>query len=164
MTVTQGAQWRKEMQEGVEMALPSGFKARIRGVNLSTFIEIGNIPDLLTPLVVEMVNGKVDPQNMTIEDYRKYVDIYDAFCETCFVSPRVVDDPQAEDEIGLEHICDEDKMFVFAFLGRPAMLLESFRQRQNFAMESVDDQPGGSPESVGMAGGGALGESVSGTD
>lgn len=159
MTVTQGAQWRKEVEEGVELYLPSGNTARIRGVNLDAFLRSKTIPDLLSPLVSELINGKTDPKELTVEQYLEYVDIYDAFCKACFVSPKVVDDPQADDEISPQDIANEDKMFLFEFLGRPAILLSSFRPKQNGTVESMVSESGDPASAVPAAGHRGLGES-----
>lgn len=140
---TSGKEWRRAREEGVLFHFPSGMIARVRPVNLDTFIRYGSIPDVLSGIVSQLVSGGVDPSKMTGDEYLKLMELQNVFCQTCFIEPRVVMQPAGDDEIGVEDISDEDKGILFAFLGRPASELSSFRPVQAVPVDAVHNEQGG---------------------
>lgn len=173
LSVTTGKQWRRVREEGLEVVLPSGNIARVRNVSFDLFLRIGRIPDSLTPIVVAALNGRgLDlPPVETMEDAMKNIDFLDGVARSAFVSPRIVDTPQTDDEIALEDVELEDKLALVGLLGLAARELAPFCQKQNQLMADLDRQsnepqpPLGSDENWGVeqavdgtAGGGHLDE------
>lgn len=140
---TSADKWREAREKGVLFHFPSGFTALIRPVNVGTFIRLGRIPDVLTGLVSQLINGQVADVN-SIETMRNLSEIYDIFCETCFVSPKVVKELSgAPDEILAEDIADTDKQTLFALMGSPASALARFRTESAQPVDAVVGQSGG---------------------
>lgn len=138
MPVTSGKQWREKRAEGVEITLPSGHVARIRPVSMRAFLNLPTIPDTLTPIVRKAVFGD-SADKLNPEDNEKLHDVLDHLCRYAFVSPRIVDDPQADDEIGIEDLDTTDKWAVYAMLDKAAHEMRSFRFEQARAVESVPE-------------------------
>lgn len=145
---------RRTREEGLEITLPSGLSARIRAVGVDTFLMSGHIPDSLTPIIAEAVNTGIAqlPELDTVQATRDYLQLLDALAKTAFVSPKVVDRPQADNEISPEDIDVGDKMWVLGFLGRPADALKSFRQEQTANVAGVGDAEGNPQTSIGNSG------------
>jgi len=137
---TSGSEWRDRMTAGVLVRLPSGNLARVRGVQPSVVIRSGRLPDSLTPLIVDVMDGKSDEESWkpkTVAELADYVTFMDLICECAMVSPRIVADPQADDEIGIGHLDGEDKNFLVELMGVSTRRLESFRNEQTSDVEPV---------------------------
>ena len=141
--ITPAAEWRRPRQEGVIFHFPSGMKAKVRPVNTDTFIRVGNVPDLLTALVGSITDSGTGENltRMAAQEADKQMQIFNAFCVTCFVEPRCVYGDPNEDEISVDDISDEDKQQLFTYLGKPASALASFRPEQEKPVVSVVGQP-----------------------
>lgn len=146
---TSGAAWRKPIDEGVSITLPSGNVAKLRPVDFSIVIRSGHLPDSLTPIVIEMFKGESKPVD-SLEAFGQFVGIVEAVCLCAFVEPKIVEKPKKDNEISLDHLTDMDKSFVFGLMGWSGRELESFRQEQNMALESVhaDEDDGRTAESA----------------
>jgi hypothetical protein len=123
-------------KDGKEILLPSGLSVRLRPVSVSTFIHAGMIPDQLTPLVARIVSGQ--RVMLTPEEQLSQLDILDAFVKTCIVWPRIVDTPtDLDNEISTAMLDEDDKAFIFNFLGMPASTLASFRREEEEPVDGV---------------------------
>lgn len=138
--VTSGKEWRKPREQGVEITLPSGNVARIRPLSPYAFLRYGNIPDTLSAVVSDMVNGR-GVNTETEETMHKFLEILDLICIHTMVSPRIVANPQADDEIAIEDLDEADKMHIYRQFGRTASQLESFRPEPESDVESVSVVP-----------------------
>lgn len=144
---TSAALWRKPHEEGVLFHFPSGMIARVRPVNMGTFLSHGSIPDMLSGIVSRLISGQLnDTQTeLSVDEFRQLNQLQDTFCKSCFIEPQVVDeitDPNTQ--ITPAHIDDNDKATLFAFLGRPAAELASFRPAAVESMAGVlDSETGG---------------------
>lgn len=146
MNTTSGKEWRKLREEGLVIELPSGNVVRLRPVQLDMLLLLGRIPDALTQVVEDMIFGRpnslLNEDSQTIEDLRLLVEFYDAICKSSFVSPRIVDKPQADDEINIEDVSLEDRRFVAELVNKPASELARFHPNrgQENVVASMDDQ------------------------
>lgn len=147
---TKGVDWRKPREEGFILALPSGNAARIRPVALDVLLRNGDIPDLLTPFVAQMVYQGVNtdeldkllsPEKLT-EQSTEMLKLIDAVVMAAFVEPRIVPDPQADDEISIEDVELADRGTVFSLAVLPANELRKFLTRQAASVEPVQDGDG----------------------
>ncbi len=124
---TSGKQWKNT----VEITLPSGYTVEIRPLGYDLILKCDHVPDVITSLVVRSFKG--ENVGMEINEFRQaqeYVQFLDTCCELCFVSPKVVDQPEGEDEISADMIEFDDKVYVFGFLGKSRRWLEHFRDEQ----------------------------------
>ena len=150
----------KQLQEahtrGVEIKLPSGITAYLRPVTTTALIKrIGRIPDELTSLVTALVNPSDEDQaekilvnfdKLTPEVLQLQMDFLDKYCQIAFVSPRIVDDPNPENnEISADWLSEEDKGTVLALINAPARDLYAFRAFQTESYSGVEPQSGLSP-------------------
>jgi hypothetical protein len=151
---TKGVDWRKPREEGFVLALPSGNSARIRPVALDVLLRNGEIPDLLTPFVAQMVYSGVDtdeldkllsPEKLT-EQSTEMLGLIDAVVTAAFVDPRIVAEPQADDEISIVDVELADRGTVFSLAVLPANDLRRFLERQEASVEPVPDSDGDGAE------------------
>lgn len=150
-----GSDWsyrRKLREEGVWISLPSGERARVRAVGFDLIISLGRMPDVLTAFVMDSFEkgvGVADWQPTKPEELKALVDLANAMCQAAFVEPRIVDNPQVEDEITIHELTMDDKFFVMAVVNRPARELERFSIEQARNVEPVlpgeTDQPAAEP-------------------
>lgn len=135
MTITSGESWR--IARTTEITFPSGNTAVCRTVGTDLFIKLGRVPDWATSYVldaIEQTGGVFDirklPERKTLEDEKNWIDFINAVTETCFVNPKIVDNPQADDEISVDDVEYGDKVYLAAFLGRPIQSLATFLKEQ----------------------------------
>ncbi len=147
---TRGTDWRKPREEGFVLALPSGNTARIRPVALDVLLRRGEIPDLLTPFVAQMVYQGVDtdeldkllsPEKLT-EQSTEMLALIDAVVTAAFVEPRIVEDPKEDDEISIADVELADRGTVFSLAVLPANDLRRFLARQTAGVGTVQDGDG----------------------
>ncbi|MCB0184342.1 MAG: hypothetical protein KDE31_08760 [Caldilineaceae bacterium] len=162
-TPTPGIDWRKPRVEGYMQQLPSGNWARLRPVAPEALIVSGNIPDVLTPLVSRMLYEGIDKTAETLEQalsgteagdvdmdkvttalkrMGEMVDAFDAVCVAAFVSPRIVAEPDADDEIAIDDLTLNDKLHVFYLATQPAEVLRFFRYEPPADVAAVANEPG----------------------
>ena len=147
LQITSGSEWRKENSEGILLQLPSGKVARIRSIDVSLMLKLGRIPDQLTQQIVDAVFGDergkpMDFDIKTPERMKMFLSLMDGIVETCFILPRIVKVVTTEDEITVDDVEIQDKMFLFQLLNRPASALATFPEKQVDDVASVDSQPG----------------------
>lgn len=133
---TSAVEWKKSRKEGVLLELPSGNTAMLRPVDFTMVMRLGKLPDTLTPIVIELFNGNEYEIN-DVEAFNNFWEIVNAIIPIAFVSPKVVEKPTKEDEIGLDDVSDVDKAYVFTLLGHSARDLHSFRQEQEKRLEHL---------------------------
>ena len=151
---TRGTDWRKAREEGFILTLPSGNAARIRPVALDVLLRNGEIPDLLTPFVAQMVYEGVDTGELDkllsveklTESSTEMLTLIDAVVTAAFVEPHIVENPQADDEIAIEDVELADRGTVFSLAVLPANDLRRFLERQAPGLEVAPDGDGDGPE------------------
>ncbi len=132
---TSGKEWRKAREEGLPTVFPSGMEANIRPVEVDFFLLAGKVPDILAPLVNQIIGGDRDykialPPSEQIEKHSEWVQFLRDLCTYAFIKPKVVDDPQGDDEISFEDIAFVDKYALFVKFANPAQRIKRFRQDQ----------------------------------
>lgn len=144
---TPASRWRKVRREGVVIPLPSGNAARIRPVALDVMLAGGQIPDILSPLAAKTLWTEIELDQIgnVMELATGMADLVNLVCRAAFVEPRIVDEPQGDDEVAIEDIDFHDRAAVFQLAIGPARDLELFRQRQAKCMAALhrgkDDEP-----------------------
>lgn len=140
-----GAAWRADMEVGHVYTLPnSGKPARLRPVDLLKLLEAGKIPNTLEGLVGTILWGE-KPENDKVEDKdeaHQWLELAELICKASFTNPVIVDHPTANNEIGLEHIENADKLWVGEKMIGPTVALFPFRTRQGADVELVPDSEG----------------------
>jgi hypothetical protein len=142
MTTTSGRTWREAREKGIELTFPSGNVASIRPVEIDFFVRVGHVPSALTQTVSDVIDGKpfnrhIAPSQL-LEDKQEWVKFLNQLATFAFVTPRVVETPEAEDEISINDISYADKLLLWVFFTRPANLLRNFRDEQEKLVAPVD--------------------------
>ena len=140
LQVTRGSTWRDKVAGGVVLRLPSNFVARVRAIQPDVLLKLGRIPDSLTPLVAAVLEGK-SLENIaddTAKELKNYMEFVNIVCTVALIEPRVVENPVADDEIGIETLEWPDKVFLMGAIGATTHYLESFRDEQERLMDAVD--------------------------
>jgi len=151
---TPAREWRKPREEGYLIELPSGHLARIGPVDLSRLLVDGDVPDLLTPLVTQLVFEGVDEDKLEasfspeqlMDRSGDAMRLINAICHAAFIDPRIVEADPGEDEILIEDVSLDDRSFVFSIAIYGAQILRSFRVGQGEDVESVRDGEDDEPE------------------
>lgn len=143
-TITSGRAWRQPREEGFVKALPSGNVARLRPVDMSALLASGEIPDILTPLAVSTIMDGADTEKLAnpedlAEHTSEMIRFFNLVCKAAFLEPRIVDDPQGDDEISIEDVELQDRSFVYALATQPAEVLRTFRLRETPDVDPVSD-------------------------
>lgn len=162
MTTTTAKEWR-EKRKSIEFELPE-YKdtVLIRPMDAGFFFKTGRIPDFLAKTVSDLINRistQVEiPKELTPDETKQWLTFLDELAKWTIVSPKVVDDPQADDEIGVDEITLVDKLYLYQFFGQPASILRSFRPKWSTALATVDAAKNNGTHAVETVGSPALGQ------
>ena len=153
-----GKEWRQPREEGYVRTLFSGKTVRLRPLDLATMLLEGDIPDLLTGLVYQVLFEGVDAPGYTPppagEDAKQamfgitptILPVVNLVCKAAFLEPRIVDEPQADDEIGIEDVELRDRALVFNLVTQGADALRRFHYQPPPIVEAVPDGQDAGPE------------------
>jgi len=138
MSVTSAKERREKRDAGIELQFPEyGDVVAIRPLDEGFFLQAGMIPDFLAPVVQELIGtGKVSLP--TPEKNEKWLAFLDMMVKYAYLHPKVVDQPQGDDEISIEDVGYIDKTFLYGFFGSPANILRAFRARQIESLATLD--------------------------
>ncbi len=156
---TSGAAWRQPRTEGYTKELPSGAVARLRPVSPDQLIAAGEVPDILTPLVLKMLFRGSDGSELTelvnnneesLRHAQGTMKLINAVCRAAFVQPRIVDEPatdphehtMGDDEITIDDVTIIDRYFVFQLATQPAEVLRTFMFPEAGTVAALPDEQG----------------------
>lgn len=141
---TLGKMWRKARVEGYVIALPSSNNVRIRRVGLDQLIANGEIPDLLTPIAAKTLWEETYTPGTTVSKAKDevaatkdFTALLNVIAAAALMEPKIVDDPQADDEISIEDLHFSDKLAIFMIVTQPEEALRRFRVQQAPDVELV---------------------------
>lgn len=146
---TLGRDLRRGREEGVVLPFPSGNAYRIAPVSLDVLLKSGRIPDLLTPFAVSVIMEGIDSKldelekrmqpDAILDEATEWLAFVDLICEASFLEPRIVDDPQADDEIAIVDLPFVDRGHAMLLALQPIEVLRRFRDEEAASLESVPD-------------------------
>lgn len=151
LTVTPASEWKRERNEGIAVELPSGKVVRLRSVSMQFMLRMRRLPDQLTNEALAAIgalptDGKpkmsVNPADAAFDAVAALDKYHEALCRDAFVYPRIVDDPQKDDEISWEWVADSDKHFVDELLQIPMAEWQRFRQEPVHDVEPISTSKG----------------------
>ena len=148
--VSSAVEWRKPREEGFLKKLPSGKVARLRPISPDLLIIRGDVPDMLTGLVTKMVMGGADAEeldavvspSLDIEQAAGTIEFFNLICTLAFVSPRIGENPTADDEIAIEDVDLGDRGFVWRVCTLATEELRRFRLEPESDVEALSDEQG----------------------
>lgn len=129
---TSGSTWRRPYVEGEVVQLPSGNYARLRPVALDMLVAKGEIPDFLTNVAAMTLWVETDMEKASEngELLKQFTELVNLIVPAVFMDPKIVDDPQADDEISIEHVSFTDKAAAFQLAIQGAEAMRRFREQQ----------------------------------
>jgi len=140
LKVTSAKDWKKVNKVGQLVELPSGRVAKLVRPHLLALIKEGVIPDAISAQVSEMFTKKVtsiskaiQTNTMSNEDGEILANI---LCKAAFVEPKISDNP-GPDELSVDDIDPEDKIFVTWWSQGGATDLKVFRKQQARVLEII---------------------------
>ncbi len=141
LTPTPGSVWRKPREAGETVRLPSGNIATLRPVALDQLMLSGKIPDLLTPIAAKSLWTETDTADIAdqVETAKGFAELVNLVVPAAMLSPRIVAEPAADDEISLADIDFSDKLAIFQLATGGSQVLKSFREQQEKRVEPVSD-------------------------
>lgn len=147
---------KRAYDEGLPQTLLSGLEVVIRPVRADRLLMSGNVPDILTPLVLRMMFPKedvvdattfpdeaddVDPitrfltkQREQAQEAMEFVRAVDVVCQAALLDPSV-----------LPYLSLADRMWIFRLAFMPAEVLSTFRLQPARDVEAVQDEQGSLP-------------------
>lgn len=134
-------------EQGVLLQIQSGRRVLMRNVTPDALLKLGKIPDILTPLVLKMVYEGVETEEITafwaprerVDETLEMLESLRVVCTAALIYPRIVDNPQAEDEIAIEDLSLAERGSIFHLALQPAELLQRFRVQPQTDVEPVPD-------------------------
>lgn len=137
---------RSVREEGVLQRMPSGRVIRMRNVTPDRLLRLGQIPDVLAAVALKGLYGQLRQDDLqefiaskeNVEDAIKMAESLRVVCTAALIYPRIVDEPQAEDEIHIDDLPVYDRNWIFMLAFQEADALRSFRFEP---IADVDDVP-----------------------
>lgn len=141
-------------EQGEIITIPkTGRVVQLRAVKPAALLRLGKIPDPLSELVIRILYGQ-----LTDEEYERFFNLPERMeqaldmaeslrvvCTAALVYPRIVDEPQADDEIQIDDLDDAEQRYLFELAFLEASDLTSFRERQTRRLESVAEDEDHTP-------------------
>jgi len=122
-------EFEQAVQDGIEIELNTGRKVKMRVVELSRFVENGEIPDILTSLVHQELYGD-DPKDLA-ERHAQYMGTLKV---ARWVTDNVVQPP-------IKGLFNSEVMEIYGLANNPAKALARFRLQQAQRVEPGDAVP-----------------------
>lgn len=142
-----GAKMREIREKGIVLPFPSGENYRVRNVSVGKLLRRGNLPNILTAFLIDAIYHGLSNQKVAdflalrekAESAVEFLDSMQIICEEMFIEPRVVANPQSEDELTIDDIPIVDQGWAFDRCFRSARELRPFRPQPALDVVSVPD-------------------------
>ena len=142
-TPTPASEWRRPREKGYNVILRSGKVVTLRPVALDMLLLAGKVPNLLLPVVSAIlwstvgVHDRMTPEEIAAQEDQYRLELINLIVPAALVYPRMVENPQAEDEVGLEDLTFGDKLAIYTLAKLPAEVLGNFCEKQDRDVEPV---------------------------
>jgi hypothetical protein len=142
---TSGAEMRANREQGQVVLFPSGNYYRVRWSTAASLLRRGNLPNVLLSFVVDalykgLASEKVDAF-LSLRDKednaQDFLASLKVLAEDMWMEPKIVETPQADDEISIADLPIIDQAFAFDICFRPAKEVLPFRDEQKIDVESM---------------------------
>jgi hypothetical protein len=137
------SQWEAPRLKGVLYTFKTGREAYVKGVEVDFFFKHGNIPDFLTPFMVELAekgSSKI-PAITTKQEMESFTVFLDQLVVYSFVEPQVYIGPienKPANQLHIDDVAYGDKLEVLNFIGKPTRLLQNFPSKQTGSVGPSD--------------------------
>lgn len=142
-TPTPASEWRRPREQGYTVILRTGKVVTLRPVALDRLLAAGKVPNLLLPVVTAIlwsqvgVHDRMTPEEIAAEEDKYRLELINLVVPAALVYPRLVDNPQADDEIGIDDLPFGDKLAIYTLAKLPAEVLGNFCEKQDRDVEPV---------------------------
>lgn len=142
---TLGSTLRAMREHGVVLPFPSGNNYRVRVVGAARLLRRSNLPNVLLSFVIDAIYkgvtaDKIDAFMSLQEQAQHALEFLDSLricCEEVFLEPRIVEKPQADDEISIDDLSLVDQSWAFDLAFGFARELRPFRPEQESDVVSL---------------------------
>lgn len=142
-----GKVMREIREKGIVLPFPSGESYRVRNLALGKLLRRGKLPNVLTAFVIDAIYNGLSNQKIADflalreqeENALAFMESMQIICEEMFIEPRVVANPQADDELTIDDIPIVDQGWAFDRAFRVARDLRPFRPQPSLDVVSVPD-------------------------
>lgn len=118
---TSGRAMREMREQGMVLPFPSGNYYRVRSVGAARLLRRGKLPNVLLPFVTDAIYNGMDEDKLdkfrTLQEKQEsaleFLESLRIVCEEMFMEPRIVADPQADDEIAIDDLVIIDQWIAF---------------------------------------------------
>lgn len=118
---TSGRAMREMREAGMVLPFPSGNYYRVRSVGAPRLLRRGKLPNVLLSFVTDAIWNGMDEEKLdkfrTLQEREElgleFLDSLRIVCEEMFMEPRIVENPQADDEISIEDLAIIDQWVAF---------------------------------------------------
>lgn len=155
LIITQGKAMRAMREEGIILTFPSGNNYRVRVPGAAGLLRRGNLPNILVSFCHDLLYDDTDadakyqafvaPSDKAERDLELLAS-FKVVCQEMFMQPRVVDEPQEDDEIAIDDLSIADQTWAFWLAFVEVNALKVFRQEQELDVVSVPEPESVSPE------------------
>lgn len=134
--------WKKIKSKLFELDLPSGQKIKVCHPHIFDLVKLGILPSGMLQKVFRLSmfvdNEKLDISKAEDEDLQLLMTVVDKFVMYAVREPKIVEGDAKDDEISIEDVPTEDKMFIFSKLSGRVEELPGFFPESK---QCVDDTP-----------------------
>ena len=143
---THAAEFRRVRLKGEWILMPDGERSVcMRVVRPDHLLRLGNIPEPLAELAISVLYGRLTNEQWAqffelgerVETALEYAESLRVVCTAALIYPRIVDDPQAEDEIHIDDLDITERRWIFDLAFLEATRLSSFRRQQETNVQPV---------------------------
>jgi hypothetical protein len=109
-------------------------------------LKLGEIPDVLSTLVVKLLYGQISEAEYRdffteTEKRERALEMAESLrivCTAALLEPRIVENPEADDEISIDDLEDSEQRIIFDLAMLEASALTRFRERQEELVGAMD--------------------------
>lgn len=138
------------LKQGVKFTLPDcGLEVRLRPVDFTIQAAYGGFSDEMMSVILKSVRemeGQIVLENLDLgatvgQMLLQSRTLMEGYARCAFVTPRIVDDPQDEDEISAQWLSMKDLQFVYGMQNMSLPELIRFSEEQAESLLALSDQP-----------------------
>lgn len=145
LRVASGVLMRATREKGMVLPFPSGNNYRVRFPTAASLLRSGNLPNPLLSFVIDAYYNGMNQEKFDrffaaqerLEAVIEADNSFKAVCQAMFIEPRIVDEPQAADEITIDDLPAEDQVWAFQLVFLRGEVLYPFREQPATPVASV---------------------------
>lgn len=170
---TPAAEFRRVRVEGEAITHPvTGRTVIMRNVQPEDLLTHPDIPEVLQTLAIKVLYGTLGQKEYDefwetpeqVEKALDYAKSHKAVLQVALIYPRIVDEPQSDDEILITDLTRGERRFFFDYALLEATALTDFRERQTGDVGALEADENAAPATEQAASGEEIPETVGITD